>query len=694
MTKQKPKSKADLKPVKPGPVKAIIKKDYTAYWQIAGLILAVIVFIPSLSNGLVNWDDNEYIDNLYVNNLSLAGIVKIFSVYFLGNYHPLTLISLGIDHLIGGESPFMFHFTNLLLHLLNTFLVFLLVRRLTKNNLLALLTFILFGVHTLHVESVAWIAERKDVLYSFFFLVSLTTYSTYASGRKGLYYGLSLLFFLLSLLAKGQAVVLVVILPFIDYVIGRKWSSIKVLSEKIPFFFFSLIFSWVAFRAQSSVNTLHFEYFSLPERFAFASFGFVQYLIKSIIPFNLSAFYPYPPRLSSGHIPSFYWFYIISLPVFFIGSYFLFKRSKIYAFGLSLFFLSLLPLLQLIPFGVAIMADRYFYIPSIGLLLCFAFGLLEIRSTSIKYLLFTVFILIFSSQSFSRCRVWKDSITLWDDVISKYDYAQDAYLNRGVAYGNLGQFDKAIDDYSKAIELNPKYTKAYYNLGVAYANLGQWDKAIDDYNRTIGIDPDFTDAYYNRGIAYANIGTWDKAIEDYSRVIGIRPDFARTYYNRGVAYGNSGLRDKAIIDYTKAIGLDPKYTDAFDNRGVIYASLGQWDKAIEDYTKAIGINPDFSKAYYNRGFSYGNIGQWDKAIVDYSRAIEIDPKYAEAYTNRGVAYCNFGQWEKAIDDFSKAIAIDPINTSAWSDREFAYKKLAVSSPQSSVGSRKFQEGRE
>ena len=181
MIKQKPKPK----PAKPVPVTTIIKKDYTYYWLIAGLILTLIVYFPSLTNGLTNWDDNEYINNPYVNNLSLAGIVKIFSVYFVGNYHPLTLLSLGIDRLIGGNNPFMFHFTNLLLHLLNTFFVFLLVRRLTQNNLLAVLTFILFGVHTLHVESVAWVSERKDVLYSFFYLVSLTIYTTYASGRKG-----------------------------------------------------------------------------------------------------------------------------------------------------------------------------------------------------------------------------------------------------------------------------------------------------------------------------------------------------------------------------------------------------------------------------------------------------------------------------------------------------------------------------
>jgi len=566
MTKQKQKL------TKKVPVKTL-KKDYTPYWLIAGLLLTLIVYFPSLTNGITNWDDNDYINNPYVQDLSLAGIVKIFSVYVLGNYHPLTLLSLGIDHLIGGNSPFMFHFTNLLLHLLNTFFVFLLVKRLTQNNLLAALTFILFGVHTLHVESVAWVSERKDVLYSSFYLLSLIIYTTYASSRKGMYYGLSLLFFLLSLLAKGQAVFLVAILPFIDYVKGRKWYSIKVLSEKIPFFLLSLIFGWVAFRAQGFTNALSVAHFSLLERFAFASFGLTHYLVKSILPIGLSAYYPYPTRLLNGSIPLFYWLFIIPLPVYLIGSYFLFKRSKIYAFGISMFFLNLLPLLQLISVGGTIMADRYFYIPSVGLLLCFAFGLLEIRKTRIRYALFILIILVFSGLSFSRCRVWKDSITLWNDVISKYDYAQVAYLNRGFAYSNLEHWENAIADYSSAIKINPKYTIAYSNRGIAFGNLGQLDKAIADESKALEIDPKYIDAYSNRGVAYTRLGQWDKAIADYSKAIEIDPKSAQIYYNLGISYGYLEQWDKSISNFSKALEIDPNFPNANSNRNFAYKKL-------------------------------------------------------------------------------------------------------------------------
>jgi tetratricopeptide (TPR) repeat protein len=652
-----------------------IKQDYTIYWLIAGLLLTLIVYFPSLINGFTNWDDNEYINNPFVNNLSFAGIVKIFSVYFSGNYHPLTLISLGIDHLIGGENPFIYHFTNLILHLGNTFLVFLLVKRLTQNNLIAILTFMLFGVHTLHVESVAWVSERKDVLYSFFYLASLTIYTNYASGRKGVYYGLSLIFFLFSLLAKGQAVVLVTILPFIDYVKGRKWFSVKVLSEKIPFFLLSLFFIWIAFRAQESAKAIDFSYFSLPERFAFASYGLAQYLIKSILPFGLSAYYPYPPRLLTGGIPSFYWFYLISLPLFLTGSYFLIKRSKIYVFGLGMFLLNLLPLLQLIPVGGAMMADRYFYMPSVGLLLCFTAGLLEIRKPRIRYAMTGLFILGLSILSFSRIMVWKESLTLWNDVISKYDYAKVAFCDRGLAYSSLGQWDKAIADYNQAIRIDPENFNANYNRGLAYTALEQWDKAITDYTRAIRINPKYIKAYSNRSVAYNNLGQWDKSIADCSIAIGIDPDYKETYSNRGIAYCNLGQWNKAIADYAKAIELDPNYATACYNLGVAHYNLEQIDKAIEDFTRALAIDPKYTDAYYNRGLAYKSIGQWDMAIADYSSAIKIDPNLAEAYSDRGIAYTNLGQLDKAIEDYTKAIEIAPDNPKAWSNRGIAYAAL-------------------
>lgn len=642
--KQKQKPRSVSKQTTPITIKKAANKDYTWYWVAAGLLLVVFVYFPSLFNGASVWDDTEYLNNPYVKDLSLKGIVNIFSIYFAGNYHPLTLLSLGIDGILGGGSPFMYHLTNLMLHLLNSLMVFLLVKRLFQNNLLALLTFVLFGVHTMHVESVAWVAERKDVLYTFFFLLSLVLYTSYATSRKFLQYSLAFLFFILSLLSKGQAVVLVALLPLIDYVKGRKWLSVKVLSEKAPFLLLSLIFAWVAFRAQASSDYVHFEYFSLPERFAFASFGFTQYLVKSIMPTGLSALYPYPARLLNGNIPVSYWFYIISLPVFFAGSYFLVKRSNIYTFGLGMFFLGILPLLQLIPVGGAIMADRYFYIPSVGLLLCFAAGLLEIKKSTIRYALFILFTLVLSFMTYSRCSVWKDNITLWEDEVRK----------------------------------NDAYQAGFYNLGIAYYKEGEQDKAIESYSKAIDIDPKYTDAYFSRGLAYDNADNLEKAITDYSSAIEFNPKYTGAYVSRGVVYGKSGQLDKSIADFSAAIGIDPEYRDAYTNRGVASLNLGQWDNAIADCTKAIEIDPQSGVAYENRGVAFLNQKQADKAIADFTSAINIDPKYIKAYNDRGFTYNLIGQYDKAVEDYSKVIEIDPNNGTALAGRQSAYENLQSS----------------
>lgn len=670
-TKQ-PQSKPQ--PLKPAAARIETGRDYTLYWLIAGVLLVVIAYFPSLSNTAAVWDDNEYLNNPYVRDLSLAGIVKIFSVYFAGNYHPLALLSLGIDRLLGGGTPFIFHLTNLLLHLLNSYLVYLLVKRLTQNNILALLTFFLFGIHTLHVESVAWVAERKDVLYSFFFLLSLVLYTSYAESRKLLHLGLSLLFFLLSLLSKGQAVVLVAILPFVDYLKGRRWQAGKILSEKIPFLILSLIFAWIAVRAQESAQYVHFDKFPFPQRFAFASYGLAQYLIKSVVPTGLSALYPYPAKLAGGGIPSWYWFYTLTIPLFFICSYFLIKRSKIYLFGLGLFFIGILPLLQFIPVGGAIMADRYFYIPSAGLLLCFACGFLELKNTTIRYSLFILFTLVLSGLTFSRTMVWKDNLTLWTDEIHKNESYQVGYYNRGLIYSASKDWDKAMADFSTAIAIDPNYADALYSRGLAYDNAGQYNMAIADYSGAIGINPDLTKAWYNRGMAYGKMGQMDKAIADCSKAIEIDPQCAEAYSSRGVAWLNMSQWDKAIADFTTALSIDPKSSQSYENRAVAFLNLREAEKALADCSEAIGIDPGNARAYNTRGFTYSLMGQYEKATEDYSKAIGIDPRFADAYNNRGIAGISLGQWDKAIADFSSVITINPNYVKAYFNRAYVYGK--------------------
>jgi serine/threonine protein kinase len=235
----------------------------------------------------------------------------------------------------------------------------------------------------------------------------------------------------------------------------------------------------------------------------------------------------------------------------------------------------------------------------------------------------------------------------------------DAYNGRGVTYDDLKEYNKAISDYTQAIQLKPDYAYAYSNRGVSYKNLGQYDKAVSDYTEAIRLKPDYAEAYNNRGNAYNDLNQHEKAISDCTEAIRLKPDYAYAYNNRGIGYDDLGQYEKAINDYTEAIRLKPDYAYAYSNRGNVYNDLKQYDQAISDYTKAIQLNPDYAEAYSNRSSTYCNLKQYDKAISDCTVAIRLKPDYASAYNNRGVAYNNLRQYDKAMSDYTKAIQLRP-----------------------------------
>ena len=251
----------------------------------------------------------------------------------------------------------------------------------------------------------------------------------------------------------------------------------------------------------------------------------------------------------------------------------------------------------------------------------------------------------------------------------------EAYIGRGNAYAAMGEYDKAIDDYSKAIQLDPNDADVYSNRGYVYNAMGEYEKAIADCATAIKIDTDHVEAYNNRGNAYANKGEYEKAIADYNKVIQLNPDYAEAYNNRGITYADMGEYEKAISDCSKAIQLDSDYAAAYNNRGNAYADMGEYEKAIADYSKAIQLNPDYEFAYYNRGIAYKNKGEYDKAIDDNSKAIQLNPDNADAYYNRGEAYKNKGEYDKAIADYNKAIQLNPDDADLYNGRGEAYDKI-------------------
>ena len=431
------------------------------------LMLTFTAFSPCLKNRFVNWDDDLYVtENNVTQNLSFHNVEKIFTSYFVNNYQPLTMLSYLLEYRSFKLNPLGYHLTNLILHLLNCLLVFWLIYLLTQKISISAITTFLFGLHPLHVESVAWVSERKDVLYALFFLAAMVGYGYYLRNPKiRRYYYLCLILFLAALLAKSMAITLPFALLLIDYFNKRKVDK-RMFTDKIPFLILSLIFGVLAFISQSSTGAVRNEsLFNFFHKIAVASYSIIFYLYKLLLPVKLSCIYPYSGvRNNPAFLFSLVGFIILLVLVIRSGKY---TRKVI--FGSAFFLVTLLPVLQFIPIGDTIVADRYVYIASLGIFYILAEGVFWLFTTKIKHssflkgLLLATLIALTSVLAFltwQRCQVWRDSMSLWNDVLNQYPNVVTAYNNRGNAYKDQGNIQQGISDYNKAIKINPNYEYA------------------------------------------------------------------------------------------------------------------------------------------------------------------------------------------------------------------------------------------
>ncbi len=575
------------------------KKANGSNWSSIGLLSGIIllsafIYLPVLHNHFLAWDDNYYIrDNAFIYSLNLK---DIFSNNVMGNYHPLTVLMLAIEYHFFELSETGYHAVNLILHLLNVILVFYAVVLLCNKSGVALVTSLLFGIHPIHVESVAWASELKDLLYTLFFLASIILYLKYLVKYETKYFLAALMLFLLSLLSKGMGASLPVVLVLIDFFKGRKLTT-KVWLEKIPFFLLAVIFGIIAVAAQKSPDIVQdITFFTFPQRIAFACYGFCTYIAKLILPINLSAYYPYPFKTGSG-ISLIYYAYIPLVPGILAAIIYSLRSTKNIIFGIGFFAITVFLVLQLLPVGDAIMADRYSYVPSIGIFYLGGVSFMNLWNSKLKWIGIAVlagFTFFFSAATHTRCLIWRTDMSLWQDVIERFQTVPIAYYNRGLAFMNENKFKEALDDYTKAIELKPGYNVALVNRGNILRGNSQYDQALRDYNSAIEATPNFSIAYFNRGILYMN----------------------------------QQRNEEALNDFSKAIEFKPRYYKAYSNRGVIYTNLKRYTEAIEDYSKAIEIKPDYMEAYYNRGMAQYNAGNKEAACADIKQSASLGFKTA------------------------------------------------------------------
>ncbi len=502
-------------------------------------LLAFIIYIPAIGNGFVNWDDPAYVyENLHIRHLDIKWI---FTAVVGSNYHPLTMLSHTLDYAIFGLNPAGHHLTSIVLHAFNSALVFLLADKLIgalnlKGNrgsaVPALIAGLLFALHPLHVESVVWIAERKDVLSAFFFLITILTYIRYTQsmGRRG-FYALTLIFFLLALLSKPMAITLPAVLLILDYhpLKRPRKNTAELLIEKIPFFALSITSAVLTLLAQKSGGAVTLiSTYPLHTRLTVAVKGYIFYLYKLILPITLAPHYPLPlnPGFSDPvFILSLLLFILISLLCVLMAVK---GRRALPALWLY-YVITLLPVIGIVQVGSQAAADRYAYLPTIGFIITAGagFNYLYKRSGSIKILgisLTLVALALLAVKTSAAIPVWKDSIGLWSHEINFLNTLKSkdrlastiALYNRAKAYELQGRSAEAITDYSRLIEINPSYINAYLNRGVIYGKTNRYREAVEDFSRALKIDPYSAAAFHNRALAYKALGEMTKAGEDFT----------------------------------------------------------------------------------------------------------------------------------------------------------------------------------
>lgn len=534
---------------------------------------------------IYGFDDDLYIaqNERVQEGLNLSNIKWAFTTFYAANWHPVTWLSHMTDAQLFGMDSGKHHLTSIIVHLLNAALLYWVFRYLTGSFWSSLLVALLFAVHPLHVESVAQIAQRKDLVSTFFGVATIGTFAIYAKHSSYLYYVVAILLFLIGLMAKPMLVTIPVLLLLLDYWplnrmslkyeygsfrhVGAAKRFSALVFEKTPFFILSCIFCVITIHAQGEGGAIRsLEAFPLMTRLSNATISTAMYLLKLIRPVNLTYFYPYPTIIPA-------WKLTISLITVLGITVFAFRnanRRPYIIIGWLWFLIALLPVIGIVQVGGQSMADRYAYLPGIGIYIIIAWILKDIQKKSKKYARYfcgglSIWITILMTSTWIQVGFWKDSLTLFQHALQITDNNYVTHYNVGVMLYNNGKIEDARRHYSEAIRINPNYAKAHNNLGAILAETGRHEAAMGHYAKAIRLRPAFVDAYANMGASLAQQGKNKRAIEYFQRALEVNPESAAIYSNLAVAYYNSGNTNKAIESLKRAIQIEPQNEIARNN---------------------------------------------------------------------------------------------------------------------------------
>lgn len=630
--------KKKAEPVKPATASLSNRQLFFLAGAIA--IITLVSFSPAMNNSFINQDDNIYVfDNMHLSKQIPDAVAYFFEPhYFSGNYIPLTMITYALAYHAAGITPEFFHTVNVFIHLLNVLLVFWFTWLLSgRKPVAAALVSLFFGIHPMHVESVAWVAELKDVLYTFFFIAGLIAYHKYIEWKltaieQNPFHknGFSRLFpvfifFVLSVLSKPAAIIFPVVLLLLDFYTHRKFDK-WAWFEKLPFFAVSFIFGIIAVNAQQADNLLS-NHYPFAQRLLFASYAITGYLAKFFIPINLSNFYPYPQTVD-GHLPYQYYMTPAIVIMLFYGIYKTLKYSRLPAFGFLFFIVNLILVLQFLSIGNAIMADRYTYVAYIGLLFIVAMGFDQIyHSTNQKlkewkpYAVTIIIVLavMCSFLTYARCKVWENQDTIATDLVTKFPDDPIALNNKGYLLFMEGKPVEAIPFFRKAIRLKPDYVKsdyvkAYINLIKSYVALKDYNEALKISDSALNYAPQDYNILDEKGYVLFLQHQYPEALKFYKAAITIKKDDINTLLNLSQYYYELHDYDNWEKTIDLALKYDPDNFLLLNNKGYALFLKGKYNEALVYYKASLDRKPDNNNATVNMANCYRAMSDASKTM--------------------------------------------------------------------------------
>ncbi len=617
---------------------AIIAIILTSYWNVQNY-------------GFVHYDDPLYVTNNFgiQSGFTLKSITYAFTDFHTGHWLPLTMMSHMLDWQVFGDKAGGHHWTSVIIHILNTVLLFLLLDTLTGVIWRSAFVAVLFAIHPINVESVAWIAERKNVLSTFFWISTMLFYVWYVRSPHWKRYLPVLICFALGLMCKPMLITLPFVLLLLDYWPLKRTAinqrdedrseastspSVKktkisfLILEKIPLLILTGISICLTFYAARSVNTVaSLDFLPLAERINNAIVSYMLYIKKLFWPLDLAVFYPNIDKPSWQIFLSASLLLIITITV---CRYF--RKYPYLPVGWFWYIGTLVPVIGIVQVGAQAMADRYAYIPLIGLFIMivwFAADFVKKRPCSKVgiVLIASVIIIVLSFLAWQRCQLWGDNFALWNDVLKKDNKVGVAYNFRGRAYASNGQYQLAITDFDSALEIDKNYTDALNNRAIVYQAIGQNKYALRDYNHALKIGSRFADTYFNRGLLYLEMGRFDLAIDDFTAAIKVEPEMPGAFNNRGVAFRLKAQYEKALADFNQALRLNQKLAEAYFNRGIVYGIYKKNDLAVKEFTEALEIKPEYAGAHFYLAEILRRQGLFAEAAYHLREAIRINPKF-------------------------------------------------------------------